>query len=331
VSRPFEKVGLHVIEGYPYSLGQPRVVTLTNPSVEYVRQVRERLGPLPWIVVRWILQSDDPNAGGLSPTKNAQMWLSTFRDRINATKAPRIVYQGLNEPATNWWAALLEYETTRMAGLHDMGAGCALYSPSVGRFPDQAWTVLAPLFSQMDKAADVLNVHEYWADATDISASSWYCARWRWFPELVGVPIVVSECGRDVIGSRGRPGWKKDPNLGLEGYLEEIAAYNDLIMDDKNVIGATLFTVGNDDRWSDYDASDPYQQIVLQWAGQGPDWELTPPIEPPDKPSMAELIAELDRIRSELAAEEHRHQGAMELIQMDLNKVTDELEKHYGK
>lgn len=331
--RPYEKIGLHIIDGWAGDLGLPRVVTLVNPSPTYVHEVRSQVGKA-WIVVRWVLSSEDPRDGGRSPVENADRWLARFQGRIleMLPAGPRLVFQALNEPVTNDYWALVEYEARRMTALHSMGARAALYSFSVGNPIEEAWVILKDVFSGM-REGDVVGLHEYWSDRADIvNPEHWFCGRFTQVPELEGRPIIVSECGRDAVGGNGAQGWKKG-GISVDTYLGELQAYSDLLMESQNVIGATAFTVGNDPRWRNYDMTEPYGWIVSAWAGTGPDWskpEIPEPPEPPEKPSIREIIAELDEIRREMDAEEKRHAAAMGLIQVNLDRVTDELERWYG-
>jgi len=294
----FSKIGIHVIGNLP--LGnvvataghqRPPVVTLTNCSTAYIVKILQAW-PGMTVVVRYTDWPNDLGRFWRLPTQN-------------------VLLQSRNEPAINSLgdaARLCEAEQEWLANCHSHGYNAALLTPSVGNFREDYWSTFAPLFSQM-RGADRVALHEYWAGKEDI-ANPWHCGRWRLIPELANVLLVVTECGRDVVEGHGTQGWLKG-GISAEQYLSEIAQYSELLAQQDNVLGATLFTVGNDSRWRDYDVSRVWSRICQQ-----ADWPEAGPT-PDPRPMVPEGVEEtLRRMRREMQS----IQGGVAVLETELRE-----------
>ena len=84
---------------------------------------------------------------------------------------------------------------------------------------------------------DLLGLHEYWVDHRDIE-NPWHAGRWRIVPRLRDVPIVVTECGRDVVEGRGQAGWQR--TCGAGEILADLHRYAAIIAEAPNVWGVRV-------------------------------------------------------------------------------------------
>lgn len=280
----YEKIGAHVIHDLPLASvvatldgRQPPVMTLTDCSAAYIRAVREAW-PDTVIVVRY---TDWPRHLG-------RMW-----------QLPQegILLQSRNEPVVNSLAEaarLCEQELEWLDQCHQRGFSAALLTPSVGSFAEPLWIAFRALLLKMGRD-DRVAVHEYWVDGDGI-ANPWHCARWQLIDELADIPLVVTECGRDVVEGQGAPGWRG--NINAERYLAEIERYNTLLRSYPNVLGATLFTLGDDPNWTAYDVAPVWPRICQQanWSAR---------TEPPPRRIPTVNIAYQDVIIRELDIEEY--------------------------
>ncbi len=273
----FEKIGLHIISGHNRPLGKAPCLTVVNIDVAYYRQLRQEVGDDCVIAVRW---TDWDNY------REPAMPIAAHLNDMRQMAHPKTVFIGRNEPVVREDNVrdFKEYERARAHMLHEAGLNVAWFSPSVGEFGEMVWVYLSSLLNEMGPN-DVVAVHEYWTDAADVH-NPWHVARWQKIPCLKGVPILVTEFGRDRIEDTGLPpkrwgasGWKRG-GISLEQYLNEIASANDILMGYPNVLGAALFTVGNDSRWRDYDAADPYDYI----RDHRTPWK--PPVKPAPSPAL---------------------------------------------
>ena len=263
----FEKIGLHIINGWRGSLAGSPCVTLVNPSPNYVAQVLDETQWRAKVVVR---RTDGP--------VNAN-YLYAFPKHNN------VMFQGENEPALHSQVDVIKY-MDRQRGLletvHGQGRRVALCVPSVGQFELEHWEMLRGLKPHMWDG-DAIAVHEYWIDRADID-NRWHCGRFTKVPWLQDIPIIVTEIGRDVVEGQGTRGWKL-AGISQEVFLGEIEYYNHtVLMPHPNVIGATLFTVGNDPQWRNFDVGDVYPVITQMRSGEPPATEPEP-LPEPDPPT----------------------------------------------
>jgi len=95
-------------------------------------------------------------------------------------------------------------------------------------------------------------------------------------PALDDVPIVITETGRDVVEGQGHAGWIGHCNR--EEYLAEARAADAVYCQYPNVLGATMFTLGEaGDDWRRFQLSGIWDQVVFE----GAPWRLIPVPIPP--------------------------------------------------
>jgi len=254
------KIGLHIIGNYAGKLGTPRVVKLLDPSPEYIRQVRNEVGPECTIVVRWYEREQPLN----SPVENARGWMARHQGQMVDAEA---LYEGYNEIADSAAAAFATFEVERLRLMHAAGKRCAVGSWSVGVPDIRVWPSYRIVLNAMGPR-DAIALHEYWSDTNDLQ-NIWHVGRWRLEPLLSAKPIVVTECGRDIVEAKGYRGWHADPNLTASGYLAELDAYGAMLDTQGNVLGATVFTAGQivDPQWQPFEVNSIAAQIIAGYSG----------------------------------------------------------------
>lgn len=283
------KLGAHIIGGWPGNLGKPRLVKLVDCSVEYVAQVRGQIGPQALIIWRRIVPQPLDN-----PTQRAREWFERWSPSMRAAAAyGPIGYESYNEVADQDAGAYAAFEVERLrlmqaAGLRSVVGNFSVGTPDLGK-----WAIYKPMLAAM-KAGDYLGLHEYWSDQADIG-NRWHCARWSLVGGLAGVPIVVTECGRDYTPDtdRGKPGWQHTCNAGE--FAEDLRRYNALLEQFSNVVGATVFTVGNDARWAKFDPSAIWPQVVAGYSSPQTYPGVAVPAPAPTTPTPAPEYYQSDR------------------------------------
>lgn len=257
------KIGLHIIGSYADKLGAPRVVKLLDPSPEYICQVRGEVGPDCTIVVRWYEREQPLD----SPILNARDWMARHQAQMVDAEA---LYEGYNEIADSAAPAFAAFEVERLRLMHAAGKRCAVGSWSVGVPNIRVWPSYRIVLNAMGPR-DAIALHEYWSDTNDLQ-NIWHVGRWRLEPLLSAKPIVVTECGRDIVEAKGYRGWHADPNLTASGYLAELDAYGAMLDTQSNVLGATVFTAGQivDPQWQPFEVNSIAAQIIAGYSGATP-------------------------------------------------------------
>jgi N-acetyl-anhydromuramyl-L-alanine amidase AmpD len=249
------KTGLHIISGFSGALGQPRVVKLVEASVEYVRQVRQEVGPACIIVVRW----HEPEQPLSDPVAAARAW---FQRRQPAMKAMaendrNVAFEGYNEVGDGQAAAYAAFEVERLRLMHQAGLRAVVGNFSVGTPHESLWgTAYKPMLAAMGPG-DFLGLHEYWQNTAELD-NRWLCGRWTLMPELKGVPIIITELGRESGG------WRASSNPAQ--YLAELEKYNAIMEASPNVLGGVVFTAGGQG-WDAYHPDEIWPQVVGKYTG----------------------------------------------------------------
>lgn len=264
-----DKLGLHIIEGFDGAIGRPRLVKLVDVSADYVRQVRAQVGPECLIIVRWY-EPEQPLGAG-----RAAGW---FGRRLGAMRAMSaygpIAFEGYNEVPDSHAEAYCQFEVERLGLMHSDGLHAVVGNFSVGTPDLPTWATYRPMLDAM-RPGDLLGLHEYWSDRGDLD-NHWHVGRWRLVPELDGIPIVVTECGRDVVEGQGKSGWKQ--TASADEFLGDLREYNTLLMGHGNVLGACVFTGGRIyDQWRDFDVNDLWPRVVAKYTNVSPKPQPKPP------------------------------------------------------
>jgi len=284
------KVGPHIIGGTSVPIGQPTFVKLVDVSVEYYREIRAIVGPDVLIEVRWAEPNDYQPLD--DPERRAQEWWNKRKGWILAVPASdNVVYAGYNEIGDEKAEAFCLFEVERMRCLHEWDRSAAVFSLGVGCPGDIGlWGVYDPVIRAM-RPRDVIDLHEYWVDNADVD-NVWHVC-WFTIPEiavhLVGKRIVVSEIGRDVVESKGRPGWQHTTNA--EGFLADLEKAGRKYHDQPNVVGCAVFQLGSADvRWRPFNCYGIWPTVVYDYgeaivpapASSADTLALVPPIDRAD-------------------------------------------------
>jgi hypothetical protein len=255
------KICPHIEGGWSGAIGKPPVVKLVNVSSQYVRQVRQAVGPDTLIVVRWV-ESEQPLD---NPQVRAGQWMARHTSDMMAMadygRDKNLAWESYNEVPDAQAVAYCAFERERVMSMHAVGLRSVVGNWSVG-VPDlPTWRTYQPLLDLL-QPQDLVGVHEYWSDNDDIS-NVWHCGRWQLVPELAGRPIVVTECGRDMVEGKGAAGWRRTCNA--EQFLADLRAYDALLCQYPNVVGATVFTMGQyASQWAPFDVGQLWPQVVAE-------------------------------------------------------------------
>jgi len=151
---------------------------------------------------------------------------------------------------------------------------------------------------------DLLGLHEYWIDSADLD-NAWHVGRWRLVPRLQNVPIVVTECGRDVVEKRGAAGWQR--TCGNAEMLDDLRHYDAICAEAPNVVGACGFQLGSvDAKWRPFDLAALWPAVVKDYSGQAPTWTAPSPAPTPaPEPEVSESIPIDGRLMSVEQFREH--------------------------
>lgn len=260
-----DKLGLHIRGSAfdPARLGRPRIVKVVDVAPEYVRRVRAAVGPDCLIVVRWY---EDGLYNWSNPTVAGREWYERHYPAMREMADPQVIFEGANEIADSAAPAFALFELERLERLHSMGWRCAVGSWSVGCPDLPVWATYQPVLDAM-RHGDAVAFHEYWSDTQDIS-NLWHCARWSLVPALYDRPIIVTECGRDVVENKGAPGWQR--TCDAETFLGDLRRYDALLCDWPNVLGATVFTGGGTAGWEAFGVNEIWSRVVAEYAKPTP-------------------------------------------------------------
>jgi hypothetical protein len=89
----------------------------------------------------------------------------------------------------------------------------------------------------------------------DVATEQWCTFRYRKIieeTELEGIPLVLTEGGQDVCPT-GTPGGWKNSSVTVQGYLDWLRWFDEELKKDPDVVGVTLFQVGNTGDWDQFD------------------------------------------------------------------------------
>jgi len=203
------------------------------------------------IVIGRIYEPSQPQDG--DPARRAQEWWDRNRSRILAH--PAVDYwEGYNEPGVGSLEALRWYgqhEAARVSLLAANGKKACIGNFSTGT-PDVTnpamWPVFYPAIDAARQHGGILGLHEYGTPMQqyfdEASGEGWLCARYRkvyrqhLVPDGKVLPLAITETGVDGVPPVG---WKN--HYTGEQYLSQLKWYDALIRQDRDVLGATIFSL----------------------------------------------------------------------------------------
>jgi len=220
------------------------------------------------------------------PIADARGAFDQMRGIMEKMRGLVTVWEGYNEIPIDTAQPLTERErlkaqnynafTVEMARLmHDAGMQYAAYSFSTGNPVHlELWDLLLDGL----RASDYLALHEYIAPNepwTDFNFGM--CNRYREvyarLPADARKPILITECGADYLGEQGFKG-----KIGVPQYLSMMKRYDEGLMQDPYVVGATIYCYGiNAPQWKTYDIGGDFAKTLREYVRETP----TPPLENP--------------------------------------------------
>lgn len=273
------KLGAHVCypRGYAGPLrhadGAPTVVKAHGDvSASDAVDLRQRTSPETLIVVRFhgrIQRLSEEAAHGRYMELRERMRV------IQTVAGVNVAFEFENERRSEEAVALAGAEAVWLEDMHREGLRAVIGNWAVGNPQPEHAPLYAWVVSHLNDG-DLLGMHDYLAYPEDID-NPWYCGRWRlpWQAAWINdARIVITEWGRDVIDDRrnhgkdiGQPGWKQTTDAA--GILADAAHYNEAVLSDDRVIGATWFQLGAPSSWGwdSFDASEPFPTLVASYSG----------------------------------------------------------------
>ncbi len=266
---PNSKLGVHVMGGNGSAAVQdfikvcPRVMKWFEPSLDDLKSFAAQC-PGSVIVVRLWPGKTSPYHMSDDPIVCANNYWHRIESRVNSLDPNYVDWlEGPNEldDMDNWFAnggVWYAHFASRLADLMQAKG----YRPLLGSIPvgNGEGAFLKPFGDMVKHRNDnpLLTIgwsyHAYSAAlSVDVNAEQWTTFRYRRIAQeaqMTGIPIVLSEAGQD---SESNGGWKKQFGLTAEGYLNWLKWFDGQIRQDEDVIGATIFQVGDTGQWDRFD------------------------------------------------------------------------------
>ncbi|MBI5303369.1 MAG: hypothetical protein HY868_14635 [Chloroflexi bacterium] len=234
---------------------QPTVVKIFEfPSDTNVDEIRRRC-PGALIVYRQYTN--------LSFKNPADLFVAELTDTLNKLRGRGIVWEGINEPVLNSEAearAVSDWYVRFASLMHVRGEKVAAYSFSTGN-PRLEWV---PLLAPGAAACDYLALHEYAHPVYGIKDLGRYRLFRNRLPASARKPVLITECGLDDGANHG---WQT--YLEASAYLQLLADYDRQIVQDRCLVGATIFQYGAGSTWQTFDVAPIGVPIAQYVAGQG--------------------------------------------------------------
>lgn len=233
------KIGLHTIGGFGGKYGPSPVIKLADASPEFWGQVRSQVGANTLMIWRKVLANQPLD----NPEQRAQEFFNQYRLQMIqcAGYGGRCAFSFYNEIAGDMAAPYAKAVFEFMRLMHLAGLPCCIIDSSVGTYELSTWPLFNGCFEAM-RAGDYVGLHEYWVDTADID-NRWHCGRWTLVQELAGVQKVITECGRDIVEGKGKPGWQY--TCSADVFIQDLVKYDKVLQASPNVAGATVFSAGD--------------------------------------------------------------------------------------
>ena len=107
-----------------------------------------------------------------------------------------------------------------------------------------------------------------------------------------GYKLLITEYGftQAILENHPDEGWRSDPRVWpRDKYIENLRQYETQLQEDDYVIGAAIFTVGDNSGWSTFESRTEWEDAIDDIGLKPP--PLPPePVEPPEEPTMPEPI-----------------------------------------
>jgi hypothetical protein len=238
---------------------QPSIVKVLDfPSEANIDEIRRR-APGTLIVYRQFTN--------LSYNDSADAYVAELNPTLAKLSGRGIVWEGINEPVLNsaQEAQKLDAWFVRFADLmHARGERVAAFSFSTGN-PNLTYV---PSLAASATACDFIALHEY----RHPNFGSGDLTRYRSFraqlPITARKPILITECGVDDGNNNG---WQTYNTP--DQYMQILADYDQQMLQDAYLIGATIFQYGDDISWRSFNVAsigNRIAQYVFDHGGGAP-------------------------------------------------------------
>ncbi len=239
------KLTIHTGFGGPLSMpfiaeAKPRVVKILD-SFSGAREVKA-VSPQTTVIGRAFL-AQQPMDG--DPIQRANEWWNLNANLI--LQNPDVDYwEGYNEPIiqTNelmdWYA---QFEAERVRILAGQGKKAVIGNFSVGNPDLPLWPTFYPAIDAALAHGGILGLHEYGTPMQQHfdfnTGEGWFAGRYRklyrqfLIPEGKVIPLVITECGVDVVPPAG---WKN--HFTEAEYMDQLKWYDSVLLEDDSVLGA---------------------------------------------------------------------------------------------
>ncbi len=240
---------------------QPSIVKVFNQNSEMnIDEIRRRCGAL--IVYREYVEMDYH--------QSADDFFFKLQPSLNKLRGRGILWEGMNEPVPSSVAdaKLLNAWYVRFAQImHAQGEKVAGFSWSTGNPTPANWDSILPYVVDAAAAVDVHAFHEYYNQA--IQGQDWggYRRFEQALPAYARKPVIITEAGYDDSGQAQGGYLGKISNAE---YLNILKQYDQLLLQDPYVLGATIYQWG-DGNWPSFDLG-PIVNALSDYvvaAGQG--------------------------------------------------------------
>ncbi|HEX7593419.1 MAG TPA: hypothetical protein VF429_04535, partial [Anaerolineae bacterium] len=267
------KLSIH-LSGYPnpafdaLEKMQPSVVKVFNQSSELnIGEIRRRC-PNGVIIYRQYSNQDYHGS--------ADTFFAEIADTFSKLRGRGILWEGMNEPVINSVddARAVNAWYVRFAQLmHAQGERVAGFSWSTGNpVPDQlAW--LAPYLVDAAAAVDAHAFHEYYSMWGGTKDWGGYRAFERALPPNARKPVVITEAGLD---ENGQPSGGFIGRLSNADYVNLLKQYDQVLLQDPYVLGATIFQWG-DGAWPSFDLTPVINPLSDYVVSQGQGYHIPQP------------------------------------------------------
>ena len=283
------KLTIHTGFGGPLSMAfiaeaKPRVVKILD-SFSGAREIKA-VSPQTTVIGRAFL-ARQPMDG--DPIQRANEWWNLNANLI--LQNPDVDYwEGYNEPViqTNelmdWYA---QFEAERVRILAGQGKKAVIANFSVGNPDLPLWPAFYPAIDAALTHGGILGLHEYGTPMQQHfdfnTGEGWFAGRYRklyrqfLIPEGKVIPLVITECGVDVVPPVG---WKN--HFTEAEYLDQLKWYDSVLLEDDYVLGATIFAL-EIPGWGNFDIA-PIMDELTAYVASG--------TTPPPVPGQPDVIVE---------------------------------------
>ncbi len=287
------KLSIHLILNYTTGARQivaahPRVLKILDTHTSMLEAMRDYKARTPGgIVVLRIYTSHRYTLNDNPYTAAEHFWNNILAPRVNALspqdRALIDYLEGPNEadstPTWNSPAEVAWYNAfwMRLAPLiASAGFRPCAYSISVGNPPgslEEIYKILdtiAPSLRVIKQLGGAWSYHPYTILYTkDVGIENWYSLRYRLFysyfaskhPDLVDLPMILTEGGVDGQSSPLGPGWKGGGDAAK--FQDWLAWWDNEIRKDPYILGCTLFQSGDLVGWWSFDI-----EPIAAWLAQ---------------------------------------------------------------